>query len=243
MAIKPANHNSRRPSVHSKLSRLRRFILPPEERGSLVCRRAVRSAAAGPRGITLIETVVGLGVFILLAVAVLAFQKDFFQLNRFLSGGLDRETEIRKVFKNFVAEVRSASPSSVGGYLVEQASASSLTFFSDIDGDGLKERLRYFLDGATLQRGVIKPSGTPLSYVPASETVSAIAQNITGPASIFSYYDSAYDGTGSPLSDPPSISAIRLVRLTLVIDPNDSRPPGPTTFTTQATIRNLKASD
>lgn len=194
-------------------------------------------------GITLLETVIGLGVFLLVAVAILAFGKDFFQLNRLVSGGLDRETEVRKVFKNFVAEVRSASPSSLGGYLIEQASASSFTFFSDIDGDGLKERTRYFLDGATLKKGIIKPTGTPLSYVPANETVSSIVESITGPAATFSYYGATYDGTGSPLADPPNIQAIRMVRVTLAVDPNGDRPPGATTFTTQATIRNLKASD
>lgn len=191
-------------------------------------------------GFTLVEIVVGVGVFILIGLALAVFQRDFFNLNRLVEGGLSRSSEVRKVLKNFSAEARSASPSSTGGYAIESAQAGSFIFFADIDDDGLKERLRYFLDGSTLKKGVIKPSGSPLNYNLVNEALSSLVKDVTGPAQVFSYYNASYDGTGAALSQPVDVSAVRMVRIDIVVDPAGSKPPGPAAFSIQATIRNLR---
>lgn len=200
-------------------------------------------AVSGPRpeGLTLLEVVIGLGILGLIILAVAAFQKDFYQLNRLVSGGLSRENDLRRVLKNFGAEVKSASPSSTGSYLIETAAGNSFVFFADIDNDGLKERIRYFRDGAILKKGFTKPGGNPIVYNLANELVSSVIPDVTGPAAIFSYFDAAYDGATNPLTEPVNVAAVRLVRLTLVVDPNGSRPPAPSTFTMQATFRNLRS--
>ena len=57
---------------------------------------------------------------------------------------------------------------------------------------------------------------------------------------IFDYYDTNYDGTTAPLAQPVSAIAVRLVKITLIIDKNSLRPPAPITMTTQVSMRNLK---
>ena len=139
------------------------------------------------------------------------------------------------------AEIRTASPSSLGAYAIIQTETSSFTFYSDIDSDSLKERVRYFVEDATLKKGVIKPSGMPLTYNPIDEIVSDLVHDIASAATLtFSYYDTDYDGTTQSLVEPINISAVRLIKITIVIDKDSQVPPGPMMLTTQVSIRNLK---
>lgn len=193
-------------------------------------------------GFTLPEVLVSIAIFVLIGLAVSSFGRDIFFINSGLQNNLSAQLDGRKILKRFVTELRSASPSSLGSYPIEQAATSSFVFYSNIDTDSYKERLRYYLSGKTLYRGVIKPSGNPLTYSSASEKVEIIIRDVANSTStpIFEYFDDNFTGTSSPLTYPISIADIRLVRATVVIDKDSNRPPGPITITTQGTPRNLK---
>lgn len=192
-------------------------------------------------GFSVIETLVTIFILTLVGMAVWTFQKDVFSLNSNISSSLDAQQEARKAFKAMSAEIRSISPSSTGSYPIAEASSTSFTFYGDIDNDGLKERLRYFLDGSALKKGVLKPNGNPLAYNPINEIVAEIVRDIAnGATPIFDYYDTNYDGTTAPLAQPVSVIATRLVKMTFIIDKNPLRPPAPITMTTQVSMRNLK---
>ncbi|HMO78862.1 MAG TPA: prepilin-type N-terminal cleavage/methylation domain-containing protein [Candidatus Paceibacterota bacterium] len=192
------------------------------------------------KGFTLIETIVSVFVFSLIIVAVAGFQSDVFSLTRFIQTGLQNQSEAKKLIKPFVNEVRSATPSSLGSYPIEKASATEFIFYSDIDNDGLKERMRYFLDGTDFKRGVLKPSGNPLGYNLSQEQITKVIRDII-PQDIFYYFDSNYDGQNSQsISQPVNPSEVRLVKVVLVIDSDPNQPPGPIEITTQVSIRNLK---
>lgn len=189
---------------------------------------------------TLIETVVAVAILGMVALAVFAFQRDFFQLNLLAESELNRETEIRKVMKSFVAEVRGANAADTGAYLIEQAAASSFVLFADIDNNASKERVRYFLSGSVFRKGITKSSGFPPTYNPAGEIITDVAHDVTSANPIFYYYDSSYDGTGPPLADPVDVSRIRIVKMMLTVDPRGAKPPAPRLFSAQSTIRNLR---
>lgn len=201
-------------------------------------RKPVRLSKFGA-GFTLLEIVILVGILSMITLATLIFQQDFFKVNRLVEGSLGRETEVRRLLKSFAEELRSAVPSSAGGYLIEQAADSSFVFFVNIDSDDLKERIHYFLSGSTLQKGVLKPGGLPLTYNPANEVIQDLVKDVT-PAAIFSYYDSTFDGTGSPLTQPVDLAKIRLVKVTITVDSNGPKPPEPISVSTQATIRGLR---
>ncbi len=57
---------------------------------------------------------------------------------------------------------------------------------------------------------------------------------------IFQYYPATYDGTGSALSIPVTISSVRLVKITVIIDNDPNRSPVPMIVTSSVTLRNLK---
>ena len=192
-------------------------------------------------GFFVIEVLVGIFIILLIGLAVYSFQKDIFSLNRTISGSLAAQDETRRALKSMSAEIRTASPSSLGAYALSQIATSSFTFYSNIDGDSFKERVRYFTDGSTLKKGVIKPSGTPLTYNPANEVISELTHDVANTVtSIFSYYDANYDGTIQPLAEPIDIAAVRLVKITIVIDKDPQAPPEPIVLTTQISMRNLK---
>lgn len=192
-------------------------------------------------GFSIIEVLVSIFILTLIGLAVYSFQKDVFWFNRILSGNFATNDEARRALKVMSAEIRTASPSSLGAYALVQTATSSFTFYSNIDNDSFKERVRYFVDGTTLKKGVIKPSGSPLTYNPANEVITELIHDVLSSAtSTFSYYDENYDGTNQPLAEPINIAAVRLVKITIVIDKDPQSPPGPRTLTTQIQMRNLK---
>lgn len=192
-------------------------------------------------GVTLIELLVALSVFTLLTLIIFAFQRNIFRVNGILSQHLDTQRETRSVFSKISAEVRSLSPSSTGAYPIMEASDDQFVFHSDIDNDGSKERLRYFLENGTLKRGVLKPSGDPLAYDPADEAVADVVSNVAnGAEPVFEYYDTDYNGATAPLPANANVQDIRLVKITVLVDADPNQLPEPVAVTTQVSMRNLK---
>lgn len=190
---------------------------------------------------SLVEIIIVIFVLLLISIAVWTFQSNVFSLNNIISGNITAQEEARSSFKMITAEIRSASPSSTGAYSLSEAGVNSFTFYSDIDDDGLKERIRYFLSSSILKKGIIKPSGNPLVYDPDNEETTEIIHNVYNDTTpIFDYYDANYDGTTDPLVQPVNISAIRLVKITVIVNSASLEAPIFTTFTTQVSMRNLK---
>ncbi len=193
------------------------------------------------KGMTLIEIIVAISIFIMIMIVVSKFVGDIFHYEDVFSGGLTAYDEARRVLQPVASEIRSASPSSLGAYSIETAGDNSFIFFADINNDGLKEKIRYYLSGTILMKGVTIPSGNPLQYLSNNETSSEIIHGIVnGSTPIFTYFDTNYNGSNSPLISPVSVLNVRLIKITLMVDDNINKPPGAVTVTTQVAVRNLK---
>jgi hypothetical protein len=193
-------------------------------------------------GFTIREIMTVLLITVLVAEVALILFKKTISLNEVLLKNLNAQSEIRNSFKTIASEIRSASPSSAGAYPMVEVSTSSLIFFSEIDHDNLKERIRYFLSANILKKGVIKPSGNPLVYNVANEKITDLIHNIAISTStpIFNYFDATYDGTSAPLANPVNILSVRLIKISIIIDHDPLNPPAPQYFSTQVSMRNLK---
>jgi len=201
----------------------------------------MRTSITAKKGFTLVELLISVGIFAVVMIALSAFQRNIFALTSNLQGDLNFELGAQSMLKSFSAEVRDASQSSLGGYPIEEASTSEFIFYSDENSDGIKERIRYFLSGTDLKQGVVTPSGSPLAYNLSSEKISTVLTDVVnGATPIFTYYDSSYTGTSSPLVQPVDIASIRLVKALVLANPDPNRDSQPFTFTTQVSIRNLK---
>jgi hypothetical protein len=159
-----------------------------------------------------------------------------------MTNSLNAQADVRKAFVTMIAAIRTSSQSSSGAYAIDTASSTYFAFYSDLNGDGLKEKVRYYLSGKILKQGVIKPTGNPSVYNPANETITTLVNDVVNTAGqpIFYYYDDFYNGTSSAMSMPITIANVRLIKIDLLIDHDPIRPPAAQEFTTQVSIRNLK---
>jgi len=193
------------------------------------------------KGVGLTEIIIVVAISAAIFTAIFQFGTSIFSFNTTSSATLSAQSDGRRVLKTIVKELRSASPSSTGTYPVLVAATSSITFFSNIDADALKEQIRYFLQNKDLKRGVIKPSGSPLTYNPANEQISTLVHDIMSTSSpIFEYFDNNYAGTTTPLVQPVTITLIRLVRITIPIEKDVNKSPLPIIVQSQVMLRNLK---
>lgn len=193
-------------------------------------------------GFSLAEVIIVVAVGGAILLATLNFGNSIFSFNSTAQENLSAQTDGRRVLKTIAKELRSTSPSSLGAYPISQAGTSSVTFFSNIDGDAQKEQVRYFLQNGSLKKGIINPSGSPLAYNSANETVTTLISNVVNDAAspIFEYFDSSYAGTSTPLASPVPVTSVRLIRINVKIDKDPNKSQGPVIVTTQVFLRNLK---
>jgi type II secretory pathway pseudopilin PulG len=192
------------------------------------------------KGISLIEVVIVSGIIALVSFAVANFGANIFSFNSIVQSGLLAEGDARQVIKEVAAELKEASPSNAGAYPIEVASTSEIIFFADLDNDGAREKVRYYLSDLTLWKDVVKATGNPPVYSGGTTTTAIINDIRNGTTSLFTYYDTNYTGASSPLSFPINISLIRLVKITLAVDRDPYRSPVPLFVVTQVSLRNLK---
>lgn len=193
------------------------------------------------RGFSLVEVIIATAIFTLFIGVVVQIFLTSNRSSLIIFDQLEAQGEARRALQDFTSAVRSATYSSVGGYPIESATTTQLIFFSNIDSDTLRERIRYFLVTTTLKRGVTKPSGVPMSYPAANEIITDAVHFIVNTSTpIFSYYGQNYAGTSTPMKLPVDVSQIRMVGVKLVIDKSPSSSPAVLNVETQAEIRNLK---
>lgn len=176
-------------------------------------------------GFTLIELLIGLALFAGIAFVIGTFIKTTLDYQLLFSQQLTAQQEVGTTFAAMLPEMRSMASSVSGGYAIAQASTSTLTFFSDVDGDGIVEQVRYFLSGTTLYKGFIRPKGNPFVYDSTSEVVSAVVHNVVVGAPLFTYYNADYTGSEAAMTYPITIADIRLIKIDLTVrDPNKTAP-------------------
>lgn len=193
-------------------------------------------------GFSLVEVLIAMGIFSLIIGSIMAVFLGALRAKDIIFEQLRVQSEARAEAQNFIDEIRRANYSSIGAYPIEAAGTSTIIFYSDIDRDTFRERVRYWLSGTTLKKGVIKPAGTPLSYPPASEVITDAVHDVINTSSIFYYYDQNYNGgaTSTALAQPVDVTAVRMAGIELKIEKDINKSPTPLYVETKTEIRNLK---
>ncbi len=199
------------------------------------------------RAFTLVEVITTVAIFSVIMIAVSAFEYNVLDYNRSGSTSLTNLEEIQSLLKTMTRELRSMEPGDDGAYPIIAAATSSVTFFANVDGDTSKEKVRYYIGTTTTTRttvfrGVIDPSGVPATYNPSSERIKTLVTGVRNATNtpMFTYYDGMYAGTSSPMTYPLTLTSIRMVGVTMTVDTDPLRSPVTKTFTSQASLRNLK---
>lgn len=210
------------------------------ERISGSARDSVARDARFSAGFTLIEILIAMAITAMSLVFVTYFTVDISNFGTELSNRLSAEVELQMTLRTMISEIRSIGPGGNGAYPIATATATSFTFYSDIDGDGAFEQVRYFLDGTMLKKGVTDPTTTePVQYPSANEVISETVHDMV-PGTVFTYYPEGLPSLLPPLASPVDVSKVRLVDITGVIDKDTALPPLPTTLSITVTIRNLR---
>ncbi|MEO8065839.1 MAG: prepilin-type N-terminal cleavage/methylation domain-containing protein [Candidatus Doudnabacteria bacterium] len=198
---------------------------------------------AKPNGFTLIEVVISVAVFSIIAMGIVALVSSVL-VNSTQAGSLlaNNDSARRAVF-GIMQELRNAATSSVGAYALESAGAQQLIFYTNSAGS--INRVRYFLQSGALKKGVTIPTGSPLIYNLAAETVTEVQKDVANGANpIFYYYDGTYDGnTNNFLIQPVNVTAVTFVKMNLTIYKRiNSASTATYTETASGAIRNLKTN-
>ncbi len=97
------------------------------------------------KSFTLIETIVAIAIFTLAFGALMGFIVMAYRVHGYAWQQAIAIGEARKGIETMVKEIREARPGDDGSYPIEYAGDKEFIFYSDIDGDGKTERVRYFL--------------------------------------------------------------------------------------------------
>lgn len=194
-------------------------------------------------GMTLVEIMVGMGILAFLTAAVIALQTLIAQSEEFSVKTVFTTENANTAVQSMIAQLRTARPSEAGAYPLEEATDQQIIFYSNADTDTDVERVRYFLQGTDLVKGVIDPEGFPVTYPADNEATRIIAEFIQNAGDpLFFYYNQDWptDTTNNPLPTPADLSQVKLVRVFVRVNADPSEPEGELTLESSAQIRSLK---
>lgn len=198
-------------------------------------------AQAGTKGFTIIETLVVVGVFALIMTAVSSSIVYFYRSNRIVLEQAYAINSARKGVEFMVRDIREMIYSDEGAYPVISMDANSFYFYSDIDRDDSVERIRYFIDGTDLKKGLTEATGDPPQYLDGNEMISTVSdstRNIEQAIPVFNFFDDQ----GNEIIDYAKISEVAFVKINLIVNINANRLPDEFTLRSSATLRNLKTN-
>ncbi|PIS05599.1 MAG: hypothetical protein COT81_00350 [Candidatus Buchananbacteria bacterium CG10_big_fil_rev_8_21_14_0_10_42_9] len=195
------------------------------------------------KGVTLLEAVVVISIFTTASVVVTSVIIQGLRVNSFANEQNEALNNARRGVEFMIKEIREASTSENGSFPISAADAQELIFYSDLDIDQETERIRYFLDGTDLKKGVIEPVGVPGTYPSGNEVISILSEYVrNGADPIFYYYNEDWpaDQVSNPLTQPVEVDDIKFVKTYLKINIDPTKAPNPAELESSTTIRNLK---
>lgn len=171
------------------------------------------------RGYTLMEMMVVIAIAMILLLGVNTLFRSVIVTPRQQFLQADNIDQARKVLASFTNEMRNAAVGNDGSYQLNTASDSQIVFYSNFGASGTKvNRIRYYLSGTTLYKGVVIPTGSPLSYNIGTEVVTPVQANLAnGATPVFYYYNDSYDGTTASLAQPVNLTQVKFVKINLII--------------------------
>ncbi len=132
------------------------------------------------KAFTIVETIVTIAiVVIVMGGFTFLFSRLWTVYGRTIETGIATQTAVYALndTKKYVSRAR---VSENGSYPIVSATEDEFIFYSDYDGDGIVERVRYFLEAQQLKVGIIEPDITqePASYGDDTETITTVSKYV-----------------------------------------------------------------
>lgn len=196
------------------------------------------------RGFTIIELMVVIAVsgILMLVIANMLVVVFSGSNQQFLAmTNVDQSVLVATKFTN---DLRNATNGADGSFPLYLADNNQIIFYSNSGGATNPNRIRYYLSGTTLYRGVVVPTGSPLAYNLSSEKITAVQTDVVNnPSVIFTYFAGDYSGSGNALSQPVNINNVKYIKMSLTILKQTQQGSASTfSVTAGGVIRNLKTN-
>ncbi len=193
------------------------------------------------RGFTIIESIVVVAVTAMLGLTINTLIANFYKDNAYLLQQSSAIDSAHRGLRTSFQDLREASYGDDGSYPIASAATSTITFYSDVDGDGTVERIRLYVLGTTFYRGVTDSTSSPPTYTGQKEATTTIATYVRNSSTtpLFRYYDS--DGSELATTTTVDVSQISSISTSVMVDLNPLRAPDILTLQETATLRNLRA--
>ena len=194
-------------------------------------------------GMTLVEILVGMGLMLFITAAVIALQSLISQSEDFTVRTIFTTENANTATQEMIADIRAARPADNGAYPLVEAADQQVILYANTDTDTDTERVRFFLYGTELMKGIIDPAGFPVTYPASEEVVTTVAENIRNASEpMFYYYNQNWpsDTSGNPLSTPADLDQVKLIRVFVRVNADPSEPQSEFVLESSAQIRSLK---
>lgn len=173
------------------------------------------------RGFSLVEFILAMFIVAVVAGGASLFAVYFFNSYSFSFNANQNVNQAQTGMTTLIREIREARSGDNGAWPLIDAADNSFIFYSDVDNDGRTDRVRYFINGTALQKGVIPPTQVPVTYPAGNEVFSTIASSIdTSSGPLFTYYNGNWpsDAVNNPLPANQRIANTRYVGINLQIN-------------------------
>lgn len=191
------------------------------------------------RGFSLVETIVVIALFTVLSLVVTNTIDSFYRFNAYTFAQSFQVSYARDGMEQLVRDLREMTFADDGTFPLAEMEDNQIAFYSDIDRDDSVEYVEYTLASTTLWKRIYDATGTPPVYDTTPEisvAVSEYVQNGLQSIPIFVYYDTL----GNVTTPTSTITDVRYVEATLIINVDPVRDPGEFMLRSSASLRNLK---
>jgi len=184
------------------------------------------------KGFSLVEMLVALAIFSTISILLATFLSQSLKAYRIRKEESDEQQKASHIMREFEKTARAATE-------ILTADENELRFYRYFDlTSSSPTQIRYFIEGSEFKIGQTEPVGVEpnITYPQSAETIHLIVEDVENPNLIFQYFN----GEKNTLSAPVDTTKIRLIKLTISLDQDPSKPPVAVTETTEVSLRNLK---
>lgn len=189
-------------------------------------------------GMSLAEVLISIFIFSLVMVGINQLFIRSWQNYKLVMNTNEASVAANRGVSEVVNVLRKMGDGDDGSYPILSASSFDLKFFSDIDKDGVSEKVHYYLSGTNLMVGTSNPSGFPLTYPSGDSESHLVVANVvnTGSQPIFYYYNNQNNSIAAPVTN---LLNLKMIEVNLFID----RREGDLNIESYASLRNLSEND
>jgi prepilin-type N-terminal cleavage/methylation domain-containing protein len=192
------------------------------------------------KGFSLVEMLVVIAITGLISGALLQSIASFYKFNGYAIAQSYQIMHARRGVELMIRDLREMTYADDGTFPLVLMEDDRIAFFSDIDRDDSVEYVEYELASTTLIKNIYNATGSPPVYsttTPDSTmTISEYVQNNLQSIPVFVYYDE----DGAVATATTTITDVRYVETSVIVNIDPIRDPGQFMLRTSASLRNLK---